>query len=298
MKKALLGSTAAVLAFGLPATAYAQDADSSEAASALDDEDIIIVTATRRAQDVQDIPIAVTAVSPVQLERQGVVNVGQEITNVSSSFSTSTAQLRLARSCCGFAVSVRHPTISVLNLLSVSSSTAHISPVRALLCPNLSTSNASRSSWPTGYAVRSQHFCRCLEHHQCSSRSHRIWRFRQCDIRQSRSDQRTGRRKRTAGSGHCRSAFTGAYRQRDGYVTVVDQTGNEVGESNGSDQYLVRGQLGFETDSGISGRLIGDYAKSYAGCCAAIEVLQSPVETWAYSPPSASALAAEWPVLQ
>ena len=40
----------------------------------------------------QAIPLAVTAVSPVQLERQGVVSVGQ-ITNVSSSFSASNAQL-------------------------------------------------------------------------------------------------------------------------------------------------------------------------------------------------------------
>ena len=51
----------------------------------------IIVTATRRAEDVQDIPIAVTAVSPVQLEQQGVVNV-QNIGSVSPSFSTSNAQ--------------------------------------------------------------------------------------------------------------------------------------------------------------------------------------------------------------
>jgi len=72
---------------------------------------------------------------------------------------------------------------------------------------------------------------------------------------------------------------TGAYRQRDGYVTVVDKTGAKIGDSNGTDQYLVRGQLGFETDSGIRGRLIGDYAKSTAGCCTPVELLKSPLET-------------------
>ena len=80
---------AALCTTAMTTPAYAQDA-TQEAESF--DENVIIVTATRRAQDVQDIPLAVTAVSPVQLERQGVVSVGQ-ITNVSSSFSTSNAQL-------------------------------------------------------------------------------------------------------------------------------------------------------------------------------------------------------------
>ena len=73
------------------APAYAQDADSAAQAEDAIDDNVIIVTATRRAEDVQDIPIAVTAVSPAQLEQQGVVNV-QNITQVSPSFSTSQAQ--------------------------------------------------------------------------------------------------------------------------------------------------------------------------------------------------------------
>ncbi len=72
----------------LPAAVVAQN---SEQPRAEDTDGVIIVTATRRAQDVQDIPVAVTAVSPVQLERQGVVNVTQ-ISQVSASFSTSNAQ--------------------------------------------------------------------------------------------------------------------------------------------------------------------------------------------------------------
>ena len=37
---------------------------------------------------------------------------------------------------------------------------------------------------------------------------------------------------------------TGAYRQRDGYIDVVDATGAKIGESNGADQY----QVNFECD--------------------------------------------------
>ncbi len=92
MKRALLSSTAVLLAFGLAGTAQAQQSNDGDGASNLNDEDIIIVTATRRAQDVQDIPIAVTAVTPEQLDKQGVVNV-QNIAQVSPSFSTSNAQI-------------------------------------------------------------------------------------------------------------------------------------------------------------------------------------------------------------
>jgi len=51
-------------------------------------EDEIIVTATRRAESIQDVPIAVTAISPEVLEQQGVVNI-QNLTSVAPSFSTS-----------------------------------------------------------------------------------------------------------------------------------------------------------------------------------------------------------------
>ena len=74
--------------------------------------------------------------------------------------------------------------------------------------------------------------------------------------------------------------LTGAYRKRDGFMTVVDRTGTELGDSNGTDQYLLRGQVGWETEGGIRGRIVADYAKSTAPFGAALEVLQSPVETF------------------
>jgi iron complex outermembrane receptor protein len=94
---------AALCSTAMTTPAFAQEA--AQGAETYSD-DVIIVTATRRAEDVQDIPIAVTAVSPVQLEQQGVVNV-QNIGSVSASFSTSNAQtasgtvvLRIADSRC------------------------------------------------------------------------------------------------------------------------------------------------------------------------------------------------------
>ena len=72
--------------------------------------------------------------------------------------------------------------------------------------------------------------------------------------------------------------LTGAYRERDGYYTLVNGAGQEIGESNAQDQFLVRGQIGWETEGGISGRIIADYSESDAPFGAALEVLRSPVE--------------------
>ena len=40
--------------------------------------------------------------------------------------------------------------------------------------------------------------------------------------------------------------LTGAYRERDGYVDVVDANGTLLGDSNSIEQYLIRGQLGYD----------------------------------------------------
>ncbi len=56
-----------------------------------DNSNVIIVTATQRASDVQDIPIAVTAVTPAQLDRQGINNI-QSLGAVAPSFNVQSSQ--------------------------------------------------------------------------------------------------------------------------------------------------------------------------------------------------------------
>ncbi|WAC25247.1 TonB-dependent receptor [Blastomonas sp. SL216] len=64
---------AAVLAFATPGLALAQDADALEANS-VDEEggDVIVVTALRRSTNVQETPLAITAVSAAQLSQMGI----------------------------------------------------------------------------------------------------------------------------------------------------------------------------------------------------------------------------------
>ncbi|MXO57353.1 TonB-dependent receptor [Altererythrobacter gangjinensis] len=243
------------------------------------DEDIIIVTATRRAEDVQDIPIAVTAVSPVQLERQGVVNV-QEITQVSPSFSTSNAQtssgsvvLRIR------GVGTTSNNIGFESAVGVFVDGAYQSRPGIALSEFVDIERVEVLRGPQGTLFGRNTSAGAL------------------NITNKRPDlsEFGGFANATYGNRDLMSVqgavnvplvedtlalrVTGAYRERDGYITVVDGTGARVGESNGVDQYLIRGQLGWETDSGIRGRIIGDYSKSKAPFGAAIELLQSPVET-------------------
>ncbi len=61
----LLASCAtAALAFGIPGTAFAQDGQQASMSTGLED---IIVSARRRAESIQDTPVAVTAISPTEL---------------------------------------------------------------------------------------------------------------------------------------------------------------------------------------------------------------------------------------
>ena len=67
--------------------AFAQTAEAEEDSG----NEPIIVTATLRAMDVQDIPLAVTAVAPEALERQGINDI-KNLASISPSFNIQSSQ--------------------------------------------------------------------------------------------------------------------------------------------------------------------------------------------------------------
>jgi outer membrane receptor protein involved in Fe transport len=79
--------TAALCSAMLVPAAYAQTAQSSDDSG----DEPIIVTATLRAMDVQDIPLAVTAVAPEALERQGVNDI-KNLASISPSINIQSSQ--------------------------------------------------------------------------------------------------------------------------------------------------------------------------------------------------------------
>ncbi|PXA92442.1 TonB-dependent receptor [Nostoc sp. 3335mG] len=73
MRGRLLASACAVALITGPGVALAQDAATTTSADAPDDSQEIIVTATRRAERIQDVPISITAFSQEQLTEKGIV---------------------------------------------------------------------------------------------------------------------------------------------------------------------------------------------------------------------------------
>ena len=277
MKKALLSSTAFAVAMGFTGTAYAQDSEAEQAQ--VDRDDIIIVTATRRAEDVQDIPIAVTAVSPVQLERQGVVNV-QEITSVSPSFSTSSAQLASGSVVLRIrGVGTTSNNIGFESAVGIFVDGAYQSRPGVALSEFVDVERVEVLRGPQGTLFGRNTSAGALNITNVRPDLSEFGGFANATYGNRDLMSIQGAVNLPVVQDTVAVRLTGAYRERDGYITVVDRNGTEIGESNGSDQYLVRGQVGWETESGIRGRIIGDYSKSDAGVGAALEVLQSPVET-------------------
>ncbi len=75
-KRCLSAGMSALALAALPSVAIAQDEGAqSQSEDSAGQLPVIIVSATRRANDVQDVPIAVTAISAEQLDRAGVADI-------------------------------------------------------------------------------------------------------------------------------------------------------------------------------------------------------------------------------
>lgn len=260
----------------LPAAAVAQD---NEQPSADETDGVIIVTATKRAQDVQDIPLAVTAVGPAQLEQQGVVNV-QNITSVSPSFSTSQAQnssgtvvLRIR------GIGTTSNNIGFESAVGIFIDGAYQSRPGIALSEFVDVERVEILRGPQGTLFGRNTSAGALNIINRRPDLDEFGGFVNATYGNYDQMNVQGAVNVPIVPGTVAARLTGAWRQRDGFVTVLDGNGAFLEDTNEADQFLVRGQIGWETDSGFRGRIIGDYSKSTGDCCGAVELLASPVET-------------------
>lgn len=64
-------------------------------------------------------------------------------------------------------------------------------------------------------------------------------------------------------------SLDGVWSKRDGFYTLRDTAGTKVGDTNDRDRYFLRGQALIEPNDALSIRLIGDYTNRDESCCGA-----------------------------
>ena len=258
--------------------AFAQDVpEGLEAPDA--SSDVIIVTATRRAQDVQDIPIAVTAISPEALNNQGVDNI-REVTDLAPSFTSSQAQIASGSVVLRIrGVGTTSNNIGFESAVGIFIDGAYQSRPGVALNEFVDIERVEVLRGPQGTLFGRNTSAGALNITTKRPELGEFGGFVNAGYGAFNEVSLQGAVNVPITEDTLALRVTGAYRQRDGFIDLVDANGDFVDDTNDVDQYLIRAQLGFETDSGIRGRLIGDFSNSSSSCCAAIELFQSPLVT-------------------
>ena len=259
----------------LTTPAFAQDAQ--EDAAATNDDNVIIVTATRRAQDVQDIPLAVTAIAPAQLEAQRVVNI-QQIAALAPSFTASQAQLASGSVVLRVrGVGTTSNNIGFESAVGIFIDGAYQSRPGVALSEFVDVERVEVLRGPQGTLFGRNTSAGALNITNVRPDVTEFSGFVNAEYGNFDEKSLQGAINVPIVQDTVAVRLTGAWRERDGFLTVVDRNGNEVGDTNDVDQWLVRGQIGWDTESGLRGRIIADYSKSTSSCCGAIELYQTPL---------------------
>ena len=242
-----------------------------------DDDSVIIVTATRRAQDVQDIPIAVTAISPQALENQGVDNI-QEVTTLAPSFTSSQAQLASGSVVLRIrGIGTTSNNIGFESAVGIFIDGAYQSRPGVALSEFVDIERVEVLRGPQGTLFGRNTSAGALNITTKRPELDSVGGFVNASYGNFDEISVQGAINVPIVQDTLALRVTGAYRERDGFITLVDGDGDAFDDSNDVDQYLVRAQLGFETDSGLRGRLIGDYSNSTSSCCSPIQLYEAPI---------------------
>ncbi|MDJ0979022.1 MAG: TonB-dependent receptor [Erythrobacter sp.] len=277
MKRKLAAYAAGLMACSsFTAPAFAQEIpEGLEAPEA--SQDVIIVTATRRAQDVQDIPIAVTAISPEALNNQGVDNI-REVTDLAPSFTSSQAQIASGSVVLRIrGVGTTSNNIGFESAVGIFIDGAYQSRPGVALNEFVDIERVEVLRGPQGTLFGRNTSAGALNITTKRPELGEFGGFVNAGYGNFDEISLQGAVNVPLTEDTLALRVTGAFRQRDGFLDVVDENGVKFDETNDVDQYLVRAQLGWETDSGFRGRLIADYSNNQSSCCGAIELYQTPL---------------------
>jgi len=241
-------------------------------ASAQNVEDEIIVTATKRDESVQDVPISVTVVSPVQLENQGIASI-KDLSSVASGFNIQSSQTETQ----GTSIRIRGVGTTGNNIGLESAVGVFIDGVYqsrpGVALGELSDIEALELlRGPQGTLFGRNTSAGALNIRTKKPDFDGFSGF--ADFTYGNFDLINLQ----AGANFTASedlAFrvNGAFRQRDGFLT---SSINPDAESHNRDRFLVKGQALWEPTDQTSLRVIGDYSEIDENCCAAVTLTTSP----------------------
>lgn len=247
----------------LASPAFAQNDEADTDAPAASDN-VIIVTATRRASDVQDIPIAVTAVTPAELDRQGINNI-QTLGSVAPSFNIQSSQTESQ----GTSIRIRGigttgNNIGLESAVGVFIDGVYQSRPGVALGELVDVQQVEVLRGPQGTLFGRNTTAGALVVRNKAPDLNEFGGFAEASYGNYDFINLKGAVNAPVGETMA-VRVTGALRNRDGFLTGPD--GDDV---NDRDRWMVRGQLLWEPSADMSFRLIGDYQKSNEICCDSI----------------------------
>ena len=249
-------------AIATPAFAQDQDVDTP------DNENVIIVTATQRATDVQDIPIAVTAVTPVELERQGIQDI-KTLEAVSASFNLNSSQTESQ----GTTIRIRGigttgNNIGLESAVGVFIDGVYQSRPGVALGDLVDLQQLEVLRGPQGTLFGRNTTAGALNIKTAAPDLDEFEGFVNASYGNYDAISLQGGISVPIAIDQFAIRLSGAYRKRDGFLTNA-VTGQ--GENN-RDRYFLRGQALWEPTDALSIRIIGDYQKTNERCCGAVQL--------------------------
>ena len=246
--------------------AYAQTAQSSDDSG----DEPIIVTATLRAMDVQDIPLAVTAVAPEALERQGVNDI-KNLASISPSFNIQSSQTETQ----GTSIKIRGVGTTGNNTGLESSVGVFIDGVYqsrpgVALGDLVDLERLEILRGPQGTLFGRNTSAGALNITTKRPNLSQVEGFANASYGNYNFMNVQGGVSVPVAQDVAAIRLSGTWRKRDGYLK--SSTG---AESNNRDRYMLRGQLYVEPNADVSIRIVGDYSKVDENCCDAVIVRET-----------------------
>jgi outer membrane receptor protein involved in Fe transport len=246
--------------------AYAQTAQAEDDSG----DEPIIVTATLRAMDVQDIPLAVTAVAPEALEREGVSDI-KSLSSISPSFNIQSSQTETQ----GTSIKIRGVGTTGNNTGLESSVGVFIDGVYqsrpgVALGDLVDLERLEILRGPQGTLFGRNTSAGALNISTKRANLSEVEGFANASYGNYNFMNVQGGISVPIAQDVAAIRLSGTWRKRDGFLK--SSTG---AESNNRDRYMLRGQLYMEPNADISIRLLADYSKVDENCCDAVIVRET-----------------------